>query len=61
VINGTRAIALEASKVLQELELGRHRIASPRTALACGRAHLAPGLVQEFSHLLGDARRGREI
>ena len=53
VINGSRAVALEASKVLQELQLRRFGVPSPRTALACGREQLAPALVQEFSQLLG--------
>ena len=53
VINGSRAVALEASKVLQELQLRKFGVPSPRTALACGREQLAPALVEEFSQLLG--------
>ena len=40
VVNGSRAFALEISKVRQDLALRRHGIRTPRTVLAVGRQQL---------------------
>jgi hypothetical protein len=40
VFNGTRAIQLEISKVLQYLELEKHGIRTPRTVAAVGKKHI---------------------
>lgn len=40
VVNGSRAFALEVSKLRQDLVLRRHGILTPRTVLAVGREHL---------------------
>lgn len=40
VLNGTRALQLEVSKVIQYLELNKHGIQTPRTIAAVGKAQI---------------------
>jgi glutathione synthase/RimK-type ligase-like ATP-grasp enzyme len=48
VINGTRALQLEVSKVLQYLELNKQGIKTPRTIAAVGKGHILEA-ASEFS------------
>ncbi|MDP4164036.1 MAG: alpha-L-glutamate ligase, partial [Bacillota bacterium] len=40
VINGTRALQLEVSKVIQYLELSNHGVATPKTVAAVGKEQI---------------------